>query len=379
MSGFPTLRRSVLAAGLIGLATAVTACGGGGGGGGAAGGGGSGKKVYMLLPNTTTVRFVTQDGPKFKAAMEKALPGSKVIVQNAENDPSKQVQQVETAIAGGADAIVLVAADPYIAGGALQKAEQAKVPVILYDHDARGGAAEAQVVFNSLSVGQNQGRDAAKVLGEGTPAQPKVIARIYGNQGDYGTTNYKRGQDQYLEPLIKAGKVKVACETYTPNWDRAKAQNEVEQCLTKTNNRLDGIVVMNDGTAGGAIAALKGQNLQGKVPVIGGQDADLQGIQYVLLGYQYDTVYKPFKLQAQTAADLTAAVVKTGQVPKSSLDGYVPNGFMKPGVPAKLLPVQILHTDTVGKVVDDGVWTWKQICTGAVAQTPTCVKALKGA
>jgi D-xylose transport system substrate-binding protein len=136
---------------------------------------------------------------------------------------------------------------------------------------------------------------------------------------------------------------------------------------------------MNDGTAGGAIAALKAQNLQGKVPVIGGQDADLQGIQYLLLGYQYDTVYKPFKLQAQTAADLTAEVLKTGKVPKSALDGYVPNGFMKPGVPAKLLPVQILHKDTVSKVVNDGVWTWKQICTGAVAQTPTCVKALKSA
>src|SRR3954468_14039598 len=228
MSGFPNLRRSVLAAGAIGLAAAVTACGSSSGG--AAGGGGSGKKVYMLLPNTTTVRFVTQDGPKFKTAMEKALPGSQVIVQNAENDPSKQVQQVETAIAGGADAIVLVAADPYIAGGALQQAQQAKVPVILYDHDARGGTAEAQVVFNSLSVGQNQGQDAAKVLAGGTTAQPKVIARIYGNQGDYGTTNYKQGQDQYLTPLIKAGKVKVACETYTSNWDPAKAQNEVEQC-----------------------------------------------------------------------------------------------------------------------------------------------------
>src|SRR2546423_11973956 len=166
MIGFPTLRRSVLAAGAISLAVAVTACGGGGGG--AASGGGSGKKVYMLLPNTTTVRFVTQDGPKFKSAMEKALPGSKVVVQNAENDPSKQVQQVETAIAGGADAIVLVAADPYIAGGALQKAQQAKVPVILYDHDARGGAAVAQGGFNSLSVGPDQGRAPAKLLADRT-------------------------------------------------------------------------------------------------------------------------------------------------------------------------------------------------------------------
>jgi D-xylose transport system substrate-binding protein len=335
---------------------------------------GGGKTVYMLLPDTTTVRFTTQDGPDFQAAMQKDMPGVKVVIQNAEDDPQKQVQQVETAIAGGASAIVLVAADPYIAGGALQQASAAKVPVLLYDHDARGGNAAAQVVFDSLSVGQNQGKDAAAQLSAGTTAKPKIIARIYGNQGDYGTTQYKKGQDQYLQPLIAAGKVKVACETYTPNWDPAKAQTEMEQCLTKTGNHLDGVVVMNDGTAGGVIAALNAQGLAGKVSVVGGQDANLQAVQYILLGYQYDTVYKPFKLQAAKAADLTVQLLKNGKINSSDVDGYVDNGFMKPGVPAAFLPVQNLHADTVGTLVKDGVWTWKQICTGPTAATATCKK-----
>jgi D-xylose transport system substrate-binding protein len=374
MSRFIGLRRCASALVAVGLTLAVAACGSSSGGSG----GGSGKKVYMLLPNTTTLRFVTQDGPDFKAAMEQALPGTQVIIQNAAGDPLKQVSQVETAIANGANLIVLVAADPYIAGGALQQAAKAKVPVLLYDHDAHGGPADAQVVFNSLEVGRDQGRDAAKLLGDGTPAHPKVIARIYGNQGDFGTTEYKVGQDQYLQPLIKAGKIKVACETYTAGWDPAKAQAELEQCLTRTNNHLDGVVVMNDGTAGGVIAALTAQNLQSKVPVIGGQDANLQAIQYILQGYQYDTVYKPFRLQASAAAQLAAEILKAGKLPSGTTDGYVPNGFMKPGVPAKFLPVQILHANTVSKVVADGVWTWQQICAGAVAQTPTCVKELKG-
>ncbi|MFK0156207.1 sugar ABC transporter substrate-binding protein [Streptomyces sp. NPDC090493] len=366
-------RISVRLAALPAAALLLAACGSGGGSDTA---GGGGKTVYMLLPNTTTVRFTTQDGPDFKAAMKKAMPDAKVVIQNAENDPQKQVQQVETAISGGASAIVLIAADPYIAGGALQKASTAKVPVLLYDHDARGGEAAAQVVFNSLSVGQNQGQDAVKLLAGGTTAKPKVIARIYGNQGDYGTTQYKKGQDQYIEPLVKAGKVKVACETYTPNWDPAKAQSEVEQCLTKTGNKIDAVVVMNDGTAGGSIAALKAQGLTGQVPVIGGQDADLQAVQYILLGYQYSTVYKPFKLQASKAADLTVQLLKTGKISKSDIDGYVDNGFMKPGVPASFLPVQDLHADTVSTLVKDGVWTWKQICTGPAAATATCKKEM---
>lgn len=376
MRRLPCSRRiAVRLAALPAAALLVAACGSGGGSGGS-GSASGGKTVYMLLPNTTTVRFTTQDGPDFKAAMKKAMPDAKVVIQNAENDPQKQVQQVETAISGGASAIVLVAADPYIAGGALQKASVAKVPVLLYDHDARGGPAAAQVVFNSLSVGQNQGQDAAKLLAAGTTAKPKVIARIYGNQGDYGTTQYKKGQDQYIQPLVKAGKVKVACETYTPNWDPAKAQSEMEQCLTKTGNKIDAVVVMNDGTAGGAIAALKAQSLTGKVPVIGGQDADLQAVQYILLGYQYSTVYKPFKLQASKAADLTVQLLKNGKIAKSDISGYVDNGFMKPGVPAVFLPVQDLHADTVSTLVKDGVWTWKQICTGATAATDTCKKEM---
>jgi D-xylose transport system substrate-binding protein len=365
-------RRLSVAVGLLALCTLpLAACGGKGG---ASASGGDGKTVYMLLPNTTTVRFVTQDGPQFKAAMEKQLPGTKVVIQNAEGDPQKQVQQVETAISGGASAIVLVAADPFIAGGALQQAATAKVPVLLYDHDARGGDAAAQVVFDSLSVGQNQGKDAADVLKDATTSAPKVIARIYGNQGDYGTGQYKKGQDQYLEPLISSGKVKVACETYTQGWDPAKAQSEMEQCLTKTNNHIDAVVVMNDGTAGGSIAALREQNLQGKVPVVGGQDADLQAIQYMLLGFQYDTVYKPFKLQAAKAAELTVQLLKNGKIDQGATTGYVDNGFMKPGVPAAFLPVQILHADTVDTVVNDGVWTWQQICAGAAADTDTCKK-----
>ncbi len=368
-------RRLSVGVGLLALcALPLAACGEKGG---TSASGNDAKTVYMLLPNTTTVRFVTQDGPQFKAAMEKQLPGTKVVIQNAEGDPQKQVQQVETAVSGGASAIVLVAADPFIAGGALQQAGKAKVPVLLYDHDARGGDAAAQVIFDSLSVGQNQGKDAAEVLKDATTSAPKVIARIYGNQGDFGTGEYKKGQDQYLEPLISSGKVKVACETYTQGWEPAKAQASMEQCLTKTNNKVDAVVVMNDGTAGGAIAALKGQNLQGKVPVIGGQDADLQAIQYVLLGFQYDTVYKPFKLQAAKAAELTLQLLKNGKIDQGATSGYVDNGFMKPGVPAVFLPVQILHTDTVDTVVKDGVWTWQQICTGAAADTDTCKKQTK--
>src|SRR2546421_3913779 len=109
-------------------------------------------KVFFLLPNTTTTRFESRDAPFFVEAMKKKAPSAKVIVQNAQGDPARQQRLVEDAIAQGAKVIVYTAADANLAAGSLAAAEQAKVPVVLYDHDAVGGKAAAHVVFDSLSV-----------------------------------------------------------------------------------------------------------------------------------------------------------------------------------------------------------------------------------
>lgn len=97
--------------------------------------------------------------------------------------------------------------------------------------------------------------------------------------------------------------------------------------------------------------------------------ANLQAIQYMLLGYQHDTVYKPFNLQAAKAAELAVQLIKYGTIDQSMIDGHVDNGFMTPGVPAVFLPVQLLTVDSVDAVVRDGVWSWAQICTGPAAVT----------
>jgi D-xylose transport system substrate-binding protein len=108
------------------------------------------KKVFFLLPNSTTIRFENRDAPFFVEAMKKKAPDVQVIVQNGQGDPARQQRLVEDAIAQGASLILLTATDANLAAGSLEAAEAAKVPVVLYDHDAIGGTAAAQVVFDSL-------------------------------------------------------------------------------------------------------------------------------------------------------------------------------------------------------------------------------------
>ena len=126
-----------------------------------------------------------------------------------------------------------------------------------------------------------------------------------------------QGIHKVLDPLFKSGaRVKVA-EQWTPGWDPPTAQREAEQILTKANNNVQGFVSANDGMSGGIIAALKAQNLQGKVPTTG-QDASLEGIQNVILGYQGVTAFKDIRLQATEAAALAAHMLQEDEAPRAS-------------------------------------------------------------
>lgn len=335
--------------------------------GGGDGGEGSGK-VFMLLPNSTTTRFEARDAPYFEEALSKEAPDAELTVLNAEGDPSKQQQQVEDAITRGASVIVLVSADANLAAGSLELAANAQIPVILYDHDAIGGAAEAQVVFDSLAVGQEQGKRAAELI-NGMQGQGLKIARIKGNPGEYGTQQYTKGQDEYLQPLIGSGKIEVVCDQNITNWDPVEGQAFMEDCLAKQSNDLDLIVAMNDGLAGASIAALTTQGLEGKIPVTAGQDANVESLNYIVQGYQDSTVFKDLRLEADAAAKLAATLLKGEKPAQDVFNGSVNNEFAD--IPAVFLPVTNITIDNIQDVVDAGVWTWEQICQGA-EQTETC-------
>jgi D-xylose transport system substrate-binding protein len=346
----------------------LTACGGDSG----AGADGDDATVFMLLPNSTTVRFENRDAPLFKEAMAELSPDTKVEIRNAEGDPDKQQEQVEDAVTQGAAAIVLISADANLAAGSLEIAAQADVPVVLYEHDAKDGPADAQVLFDARQVGEEQGKRAAELInameGEGIK-----VARIKGNPGEYGTNQYQAGQDKYLEPLIDSGKIQVVCEQNITNWDPVEGQAFAEDCLTKENNDVDLFIAMNDGLAGAAVAALTTQGLEGKIPVTGGQDANVEALQFIVQGYQDNTIFKDLSTQAKAAAEVTSSIVAGDGVPEDMVNGEIDNGAGK--IPAVFLPVENVTIDNIQKVVDAGVWTWEEICEGA-EKTKVCKENL---
>jgi len=322
-----------------------------------------GANIFFMLPNSTTIRFERRDAPLFVAAMQERMPDAAVTVQNGEGDPTRQQRLVEDALAQGADLIVYASSDANLAAGSLHAAEDAGVPVLLYEHDAIGGKAEAHVLFNARAVGQAQGRRAADLI-EAMPEGTVKVARVKGNQGEYGTTQYELGQNEYLQPLMDSGRVEVVCEDFTPNWDPVKAQSFAENCLTRTGGAVDMFIGMNDGTTGGAVAALISQGFRkGEVVVTGGQDATIEALQFIVQGWQDNTVFKDLGIMAEAAADLSVNILNGEDLSGEWINGEVNNDFMD--VPAAFLPVENVTASNVGSVVEAGLYTWAEICKGA--------------
>jgi D-xylose transport system substrate-binding protein len=288
--------------------------------------------VALLWPENVTPRWEQSDRPITTKWLKKLIPGVQVDSLNALNNPAKQLAQAEAELAKGAKVLIVAAIDQKSFAVAVKKAAAQGVPVIAYDRLIKNSPLAYYDSFNSVTVGKIE----ASWIAKNTQKGDRIVI-INGSPTDDNAHAVNKGIHAVFDPLFKSGaRVKVA-EQWTPGWDPTKAQREMEQILTKANNEVDAVVSANDGMAGGIIAALKAQGLEGQVPT-SGQDASLEGIQNIILGYQGVTAFKDFRLQAPAAAQIAAAIIK-GQKPKV-INGTINNGQRNvPAVWLKVVPV----------------------------------------
>jgi D-xylose transport system substrate-binding protein len=160
---------------------------------------------------------------------------------------------------------------------------------------------------------------------------------------------FKQGQDNVLDPLIKAGKITVLHEDWALDWKPENGKKIMNAAITKAGRDIDAVVVSNDGTAGGAIQALLEEGLAGKV-LVTGQDADLAACQRIMRGTQSMTIYKPLKNLATLAARVAVDVAKGA---KPATTGTLDNGAKQvPSVFEKVIPVD--KENMLATVVADG-------------------------
>ncbi len=344
----------------------LAACGGGGSNnsstsstGGSSGGGKSGT-IALLLPENKTTRYESQDKPLFERDMKALCPNCKIIYSNAEQDAAKQQTQAEAAITNGAKVLVLDSVDSKAAASIVTRAKQSGIGVVAYDRPVENADVDYFISFDNRQVGVLQGTALVNRL-RADGARGSLVM-INGAPTDPNAAQFKAG----AHSVIDSSPYRVAKEYDTPDWSPDKAQTEMDQAIAALGkNGFVGVYAANDGTAGGAIASMTSGGVNPSTRPTTGQDAELAGIQRIVAGQQYMTVYKAVKQEAQGAAQLTQALLN-GDTSSSVVNRQVSNG--KKDVPSVILtPVAVTVRNIRDTVVRDGYWTVRQICTSAYA------------
>ena len=277
--------------------------------------------------------------------------GADVLVQAANGDDTRQIQDIEALLSRGVDVLIVVPHNGAAMAKAVTLAHDAGVPVISYDRLITGSDVDLYVSFDSVRVGEAQARFLLERLKAKGPGKHKIV-RIYGAKTDNNAVLFKQGQDNLIKPAIARGEVEVVHEDWAENWTPENAKKIMNAALTKQGHAIEGVLATNDGTAGGAIQALLEEGLAGKV-IVTGMDAELAACQRVLAGTQAVTIYKPVQKLAARAAEAAYKLAKGRPVFASS---ETDNGRVK--VPSIMLEVIAVTKDNMNEtIVRDGVHT----------------------
>lgn len=315
-------------------------------------------QVCGLMPDTkTSVRWEQFDKPYLEKAFKAAGIPARVV--NAQGDAQKMKSQADQCIADGAKVLIIAPIDSGSAA-AIEKAAKAKgVASIDYDRQVEGGVAALYASFDGHRVGVFQGTVVANAL---KGKKGAVVAELNGGQVDANAFLFKGGYDQVLNPLYKSGALTKGPDQFVPDWDNQKAGTIFAQMLVKTGNKIDGLVVANDGMANGAIVALKTAKLK-PIPM-SGQDATTQGVQNIISGWQTMTVWKDVRILATKTAQAAIKIVKGQKPPTTGKIKTKGRGLE----PAYLIAPQVITKANWKKLITSGWFKKAEICNGEYAQ-----------
>lgn len=300
------------------------------------------------------------DEAAIKAALEEA--GASYVSTDAQSSSAKQLSDVESLIAQGVDALIILAQDAQAIGPAVQSASDNGIPVVGYDRLIEDPRA-FYLTFDNIEVGRMQARAVLAQAPEGN------YVMIKGSPTDPNADFLRGGQQEVLQEAIDAGKIKIVGEAYTDAWLPANAQRNLEQILTANDNDIDAVVASNDGTAGGAVAALTAQGMEG-IPV-SGQDGDHAALNRIAQGTQTVSVWKDARDLGREAGAIAIAMANGTEM--GEIEGA--EEWTSPGgttLWAKFLEPVPVTEENLSAVVDAGWIAKDKLCQGISGGPAPC-------
>ena len=318
-----------------------------------------GKKIGVSWSNFQEERWKT-DEAAMKAAIE--ANGDSYISADAQSFAAKHLTDVESLIAQGANALVILSVDSGSVGSAVDAATAEGIPVLGYDRLIEDNRA-FYLTFDNKEVGRVIARSIQAAVPTGN------YAIIKGDKGDPNALFLLEGMMDVIGADVQSGKIKIVGEAFTDGWKPDNAQKNMEQILTANNNNVDAVMSENDGMAGGAIAALQAQGMN--IPV-SGQDGDHAALNRVARGSQNTSVWKDARQLGAAAGNIAAALADG--VDMAAIDGSVKWSGGAKGVEmdAIFLAPTPIDKSNINVVIEAGHIAKAKVCEGAMAGVNGC-------
>ncbi len=365
---------SLLAAGAMVISLAACSSGGSSGSSTSSAGANAGGLIGVAMPTKSSERWIA-DGNNIKTQLEAA--GYTVDLEYAEDDIPTQVSQLENMITKGAKALIIASIDGTTLTNTLQNAKDNNIPVIAYDRLIRDSEnVDYYATFDNYKVGVEQATSLLTGLGLVDASGNKTAVKgpfnvelFAGSPDDNNATFFFNGAMDTLKPYIADGSVVIKSgqtdfnTVATLRWDPATAQARMENILTSTysdGSKVNGVLSPYDGLSRGIISALTSAGYTAAdIPIITGQDAEIDSVKAINAGEQYSTIYKDTRELAKVAVAMATAVLN-GQTPETNDSKTYDNG--KKVVPAELLQPVVVTKDNIQSVlIDGGYYTAAQV------------------
>jgi putative multiple sugar transport system substrate-binding protein len=343
-------------------ALALTACGrsetgttGGGTGGGEAFPKNS--SIGVALPQKTSENWVLAE-KLFNDGLNGA--GFKADVQFANGGVSEQQNQISAMVTKGAKVIIVGAIDGAQLGTQLKQAKDSGATIIAYDRLLLNTEnVDYYVAYDNFKVGELQGQALLDGMKAKKPSGPYNIELFAGSPDDANAKVFFDGAMSVLKPKIDDGTLKVVSgqtsfeQAVTQGWKAENAQRRADTLLTGSYNTasLDGVLSPNDTLARAVLTSVKAAGKP--LPVITGQDSEVESVKSIMAGEQYSTINKDTRKLVEHAITMVKDI-QAGKTPEINDDKSYNNKVKT--VPAYLLdPVIVTKENVKTAYVDDPV------------------------
>ena len=336
--------------------------------------------VGVILPDTTSsTRYVDFDAPYLTKAFQAAgYSTSDFKVDNAQGVDATELADAQADISLGASVLVFDPLDSTVGSQVEQLASSHGVKLISYDRATFAGTNTYYVSFDNVKVGQLIGQGEEDCITSWSVSNPQVFELSGGEDIDPNAISFAQGYNsviwgQQSTPLsagLKNSKgYTLVGEQITPGWTNATGATIFQQQFTAHPN-INATVEANDGLANAVINVLKNKGVGPKKIPTTGQDATLQGMEWVLQGYQCGSVYKAVYLEAQDAVAL-ATILRANQTPPAGLLNSTttpPKNVAGSPQPASLLtPVWVTAANMNSTVIKDQFINAATLCSAVGA------------